>query len=80
MFHSPVIAKSLGPAASAKRAVPDSCATQITPTCLQDLYGIPTANATVSNGLAVSGFSDNFANDADLEVNRFESRSFFEEH
>lgn len=50
-------------------AVPASCATTITPACLQALYGIPTAAATQkANTLAVSGFIDQFANQADLKV------------
>ncbi|KAI0047118.1 family S53 protease-like protein [Auriscalpium vulgare] len=49
-------------------AVPASCATLITPACLQALYGIPTTRATqTSNVLGVSGFIDQFANQADLK-------------
>ncbi|TFK32816.1 family S53 protease-like protein [Crucibulum laeve] len=49
------------------RAVPASCATTVTPACLQALYGIPTTKATQSsNVLGVSGFIDQFANQADL--------------
>ncbi len=51
------------------RAVPSSCATTITPTCLQDLYGIPTTPATQSSSvLGVSGFIQQFANEADLST------------
>lgn len=51
------------------RAVPASCASTITPACLQALYGIPTTKATQStNKLAVSGFIDQFANSKDLKV------------
>lgn len=50
-------------------AVPASCASTITPACLQALYGIPTAPATQSsNKLGVSGFIDQFAQTADLRV------------
>ncbi|EIW62968.1 family S53 protease [Trametes versicolor FP-101664 SS1] len=50
-------------------AVPASCATTITPACLQALYGIPTAAATQrANTLGVSGFIDQFANQADLRA------------
>ncbi|OJT02652.1 Tripeptidyl-peptidase sed3 [Trametes pubescens] len=50
-------------------AVPASCATTITPACLQALYGIPTALATQkANTLGVSGFIDQFANQADLRA------------
>lgn len=51
------------------RAVPSSCAKTVTPACLQDLYGIPTTLATQStNQLGVSGFIEQFANQADLKV------------
>ncbi|KAI0066328.1 subtilisin-like protein [Artomyces pyxidatus] len=47
---------------------PSSCNTAITPTCVQELYGIPTTLATQStNTLAVSGFIDQYANSADLK-------------
>ncbi|TDL17434.1 family S53 protease-like protein [Rickenella mellea] len=50
-------------------AVPASCASQVTPACLQALYGIPTTRATQSsNGLGVSGFISQFANKADLKT------------
>lgn len=53
-------------------AVPASCSSTITPACLQALYGIPTTPATVSsNKLAVSGFIEQFANQADLRVCRY---------
>ncbi|KJA22321.1 hypothetical protein HYPSUDRAFT_139376 [Hypholoma sublateritium FD-334 SS-4] len=49
------------------RAVPASCNTAVTPSCLQALYGIPATLATqASNQLAVSGFIDQFANQVDL--------------
>ncbi|KAJ6507051.1 family S53 protease-like protein [Mycena sanguinolenta] len=39
----------------------------ITPTCLQELYGIPTTPATeASNTLLVTGYGDQFAQQADL--------------
>lgn len=41
---------------------PASCASTVTPACLQALYGIPTTRATQStNKLGVSGFIDQFA-------------------
>ncbi|KAI0769638.1 family S53 protease [Trametes elegans] len=50
-------------------AVPASCSETITPACLQALYGIPTTPAKVSsNKLAVSGFIEQFANEADLRT------------
>ncbi|KAI0823314.1 family S53 protease [Trametes gibbosa] len=49
-------------------AVPASCSSVITPACLQALYNIPTTAAKVaSNKLAVSGFIEQFANQADLK-------------
>ncbi|KAJ6584337.1 family S53 protease-like protein [Mycena capillaripes] len=57
-----------------KRAtVPTSCDTTnssglITPTCLQDLYGIPTTPATQPNNiLLVTAYEDEFAQTADLQ-------------
>ncbi|OCH90803.1 family S53 protease [Obba rivulosa] len=48
-------------------AVPSSCATSITPACLQGLYGIPTTPATQpSNKIGVAGFIEQYANEADL--------------
>ncbi|KAJ7595201.1 family S53 protease-like protein [Mycena floridula] len=56
--------------AHSRRALPadPSCNSQVTPTCLQELYGIPATPATQSslNQLAVSGFIDQFAQTADL--------------
>ncbi|KAE9405295.1 family S53 protease [Gymnopus androsaceus JB14] len=54
----------------ATRTVPTSCQSEITPQCLQDLYGIPKTPATHSwndNTLAVSGFLEQYAEKADLE-------------
>ncbi|KAJ7867806.1 family S53 protease [Mycena leptocephala] len=49
-------------------AVPASCGSIITPTCLQAFYGIPTAPATqASNKLGVAGFIDQWANLLDLK-------------
>ena len=48
---------------------PASCATTITPDCLLDLYSVPATPATQkSNVLGVSGFIEQFPNDADLSV------------
>lgn len=42
---------------------PSSCASVVTPACLQALYGIPTTPATESsNVLGVTGFIDQYAN------------------
>lgn len=57
-----------------KRAPSASCNSSVatgvvTPTCLQDLYGIPTTPATqASNTLLVTGYVGQFAQSADLEV------------
>ncbi|KAF7298358.1 Subtilisin-like protein [Mycena kentingensis (nom. inval.)] len=49
------------------RAVPASCNNQMTPACLQALYGIPTTAATnKSAAIGVAGFDNQFANQADL--------------
>ncbi|TDL17184.1 family S53 protease [Rickenella mellea] len=60
VFSSPINSVS-------NTAVPSSCASVVTPACLQALYGIPTTKATQSsNALGVSGFLNQFANQADL--------------
>lgn len=51
------------------RAVPSACTQAITPACLQNLYSIPTTKATQSsNGIGVTGFENEFANQADLTM------------
>lgn len=59
--HLPVVSSPISPSAAQNiagnnnltlRAVPASCATTITPTCLQDLYGIPTTAATQKSNLS----------------------------
>ncbi|KAK0187445.1 family S53 protease-like protein [Armillaria mellea] len=51
-----------------ERAAPSSCSGYITPAYLQDLYGIPKTPATQSsNRLAVPGFLNQFAEEADLQ-------------
>ncbi|KAG0264231.1 hypothetical protein DFQ27_001350 [Actinomortierella ambigua] len=49
-----------------RRANP--CDTRMTPKCLQDLYGIPTARATSQTGnyISVPGYLNEYANKADL--------------
>ncbi|KAG0092717.1 hypothetical protein BGZ93_000773 [Podila epicladia] len=50
-----------------KRQVPPDCETQLTPACLQALYGIPKTRATQrTNSIAVAGFLDQVADKADL--------------
>lgn len=52
-----------------KRAVPESCNSTITPSCLQELYGIPATPATEqSNTLLVTAYGGEFAENADVAV------------
>ncbi|KAJ7639487.1 family S53 protease [Roridomyces roridus] len=70
VFNNPL---SLGPVLSApglvSDATPSSCATTITPACLQSLYNIPKTKVTAAagNSIAVAGFIDQYANSADLK-------------
>ncbi|KAF8516716.1 family S53 protease-like protein [Hysterangium stoloniferum] len=48
-------------------AAPASCNTEITPACLQALYGIPTSVSAAGSKIGVSGFIDQFAQTADLK-------------
>lgn len=52
-------------------AVPSSCSTTITPACLRALYNTSTytPQATNVNKLGVAGYLEEFANNADLQVN-----------
>ncbi|KAF7296873.1 Tripeptidyl-peptidase sed3 [Mycena indigotica] len=53
------------------RPIPESCSTAITPVCLQAFYGVPAAkanNSSTGNVLAVAGYIDEFANEADLTL------------
>ncbi|KAI0367269.1 family S53 protease [Pilatotrama ljubarskyi] len=75
-FKGPVL--NFVPASEHRRAravndtsgdVPASCSSEITPACLQALYGIPSDAANVTtNQLAVSGFIQQFANQEDLST------------
>lgn len=48
-------------------ATSSECSTQITPACLQSLYGLPTASVSKSSpGIAVPGFINEYANYNDL--------------
>ncbi|KIJ35837.1 hypothetical protein M422DRAFT_180170 [Sphaerobolus stellatus SS14] len=68
-FTSPGIQVPSKDTALVGNAVPASCATIVTPACLQALYGIPTTRATQhSNMLGVSGFLGQFAQSADLQT------------
>ena len=60
-----------------KRDVPLSCNSTVTPSCLQDLYGIPAAAATeTSNTLLVTAYQDQFAQSADVSVSTFTRTRF----
>ncbi|TBU28788.1 family S53 protease-like protein [Dichomitus squalens] len=53
---------------SSRSDVPSSCAQITTPQCLQALYNIPSVPATAAgNSLGVSGFSNEVANQTDLQ-------------
>ncbi|EJD51322.1 family S53 protease [Auricularia subglabra TFB-10046 SS5] len=57
----------IGEKAAIDKRQDDPCQLEITPSCLQKLYGIPSTPANVkSNKLAVSGFIEQYANQADL--------------
>lgn len=51
-------------------AVPASCSTTITPSCLRTLYNTASyvPKATSTNKLGVAGYLDEYANRADLQV------------
>ncbi|TFY67250.1 hypothetical protein EVJ58_g1740 [Rhodofomes roseus] len=54
-------------------AVNASCASTITPSCLQQIYGVPSSPATQSsNKLAVAGYDDQWSNIADLSVGHYQ--------
>ncbi|ETW78242.1 serine protease S53 [Heterobasidion irregulare TC 32-1] len=56
------------PSNATSDSVPASCASQVTPVCLQAQYGIPAAPATQSsNQLGVSAFLNQFASVSDLQ-------------
>ncbi|KAJ6568215.1 peptidase S8/S53 domain-containing protein [Mycena sp. CBHHK59/15] len=60
---SSVVPKAL----SSDATPPASCNSMITPSCLQTLYNIPTAAATIkASALGVTGFDEQFANTQDL--------------
>ncbi|KAJ6511967.1 family S53 protease-like protein [Mycena vitilis] len=68
--RGPIVTASDRPAVNASilpDAVPASCATTVTPACLQAMYGIPTTLATQkTNSIAVAGFIEQFAQTKDL--------------
>ncbi|KAJ7465224.1 family S53 protease-like protein [Mycena latifolia] len=68
--RGPIVTASDRPAFNASihsDAVPASCASTVTPACLQAMYGIPTTLATQkTNSIAVAGFIEQFAQTKDL--------------
>ncbi|KAI0761500.1 family S53 protease [Trametes elegans] len=68
--HLPVVSSPVkihAPQNNSGLAVPASCATTITPACLQAIYGIPSTRAAQSsNKIGVTGYIEQFANKADL--------------
>lgn len=70
--HLPVFSTPTDIAAqnlTSRAPIPSSCARTITPACLQAIYNIPTTRATESsNRLAVTGFIEQYANQADLRT------------
>ncbi|KAJ7781855.1 family S53 protease [Mycena maculata] len=74
-FNKPASARPVLSVPQASKAVSSSastaasCATTVTPSCLQSLYNIPTTPATESsNNIAVAGFIDQFAQKSDLKT------------
>ncbi|KAF7357217.1 Family S53 protease [Mycena sanguinolenta] len=72
-FNNPLasgpVLSSPKPASNVSTDASSSCASKVTPACLQSLYGIPTTPATqTSNTIAVAGFIDQYANAADLKT------------
>ncbi|KAJ7242886.1 family S53 protease [Mycena haematopus] len=68
----PIVTASDRPSVNASAlplAVPASCATTVTPACLQAMYGIPSTAATQkTNSIAVAGFIEQFAQTSDLKA------------
>jgi tripeptidyl-peptidase-1 len=65
--RTPLTAISAAKFAPEKRQTPASCDQTVTPSCLQSLYGIPSAPITsTKSSLGVSAFSDQNANADDL--------------
>ncbi|ORX97124.1 subtilisin-like protein [Basidiobolus meristosporus CBS 931.73] len=53
----------------AKRQIPPTCNGQVTPACIQALYGVPSSRAKdAKNTIVVAGFLNEFANKADLAI------------
>ena len=55
-----------------KRQIDPRCNLSITPTCLQEIYNIPSTPATQANNtFFVSAFNDEFADPTDTQVRAF---------
>lgn len=66
LIHSPP--SDVANPTSTGSTLPDSCQNVTTPTCVLDLYSIPTTLATQSsNSLYVSGFQSEWVNQPDLQ-------------
>ncbi|EJD45534.1 family S53 protease-like protein [Auricularia subglabra TFB-10046 SS5] len=65
--HAPPRYSVVRPRERSADASPASCEDMVTPACVQALYGVPTAPATQpSNVLAITGFNEQYASQADL--------------
>jgi tripeptidyl-peptidase I len=68
-INSNGVISSISKASKTTPLVNASCATLVTPTCLRELYGIPiSAPRNKNNRLTVTGYTNQFAQKADLEV------------
>ncbi|EPT05545.1 hypothetical protein FOMPIDRAFT_83202 [Fomitopsis schrenkii] len=62
------VSANQGRADAANSTAAASCSSTVTPACLASLYGIPTTKATQSsNKLGVTGYGDEYAQQADLK-------------
>ncbi|KAA1471816.1 family S53 protease [Dentipellis sp. KUC8613] len=52
-----------------QRDIPISCNLTVTPSCIQDMYGLPATLATqASNRIGVAGFDNEYVDEADLQL------------
>jgi tripeptidyl-peptidase I len=57
------------PSSDASNGIPKSCATSVTPACVQAQYKMPTTLVTHSkSAIGVSGYENEYANEADLKT------------
>ncbi len=67
VFTAPIKAEAQN--LTSRATIPSSCASIITPACLQAIYNIPSTRAIESsNKLAVTGYIEQYANKADLKT------------